>query len=341
MKVLLTVIIVIVASIVLYGCASSPSRVNELAKDNDNLGLDIVLNGQLVKLDDKFTLGNFYVAVSSIKQHANGNYVSSALPNQSNSISVTQYSKSPSDPWEFNGKTLFPAIEIHRTHCINKGGCVRRGTKPKICPDYEKQESPFIRVVTSWSGSGDTYSERLDKIKVNEYSKMTPTDVAALLVAAPLIAVLSIPFIPNIPRAIFCTMNEKSVEFDHDKFYDTVKAAIIAEYGSIKEYISDIQHASIVYKRLKAANDRAAKEVENAIRIEESRIQQLARDNYQLDYTIYILDKIPRQADWETYQVTIEKEIAAHYKEQLESINRQLDAHHETIYQRHGVKKPV
>jgi hypothetical protein len=254
-----------VVSFALTGCTSSPSRVNELPKDTDNLGMDIVLNGQLVKLDGKFTLDNFYVP--------------SELSNQSNWLSATQYSRSPVGPWEFNWKTLFPAIEIRRTDCVKSNYvCGEDGTSP-LCPAYPG--NPFFRVVTSESDSGDTYSQRVSKLERElerlESEEMTTTDVlgvtAVMVIAIPVIIVHQA--VDPIADAIICNNNEKSVEFDHDKFYDTVKTVIIAEYGSYKEFISDIQHASIVYKRLKATEDRAAKEVGNAIRIDASRTQQL------------------------------------------------------------------
>ena len=163
-----------VVSFALTGCTSSPSRVNELAKDTDNLGLDIVLNGELVKLDGKFTLGNFYVP--------------SALHKQKYGISATRYTRSPVGPWEFNWKTLFPAIEIHRTSCVTSNACGRDKKRP--CPAYPG--NPFFRVVnySLWpSGSGDNYSERVPELNRVE-SGMTPGE---LLVTVPVVAVIAIP----------------------------------------------------------------------------------------------------------------------------------------------------
>jgi hypothetical protein len=334
MKILHTIIIVIVASIILKGCASSPSRINELTKGNGNLGLDIVLNGRLVKLDEKFTLDNFYSVPSALPDN----------PVYHPYLTTTQastYTTSPSGPWEFNWKTFFPVIDILRATCPQKkGDCKSCKQETRVCDFYEKQESPFIRVSCGLNDYGYTYSQRLKRIESNEQFKRsmkntTAKDAAEMLVIVPLVtAALATAFIgrlPYIPGALAGACKEKFVEFDHDSFYDTVKAAVIAEYGSINEYISNIRHVSIVYKRLKAANDRTAKEVESAVQNGKSRLKNLLSetdtlDNYQVDYTAYILDKIPKQADWETYQVTIENEIAAHYKEQLESINRQLDA---------------
>ncbi|MEE9552257.1 MAG: hypothetical protein V3V89_04345, partial [Gammaproteobacteria bacterium] len=110
MKILHTVIVVIIASIVLKGCASSPSRTNELTKGNDNFGLDIVLNGRLVILDEKFTLDKFYSVPNALPDN----------PIYHPYLSTTQastYTTSASGPWEFNWKTLFPAIDIYRATC--------------------------------------------------------------------------------------------------------------------------------------------------------------------------------------------------------------------------------
>ncbi len=332
----LTFLTFIIATL-LAGCASAPTRINGLNFENSGLASDIELNGVLISHGDKFILNKSF-QIPTVPHDKNTDRLFGE-----NSVSFTYI---PAGPWEFNGSTLFPGFNSSSLRCADSEGCDR----------YNQLKGPFIHIDCEsfyWPESSKTYSQRLheierEKTKVDvEFPKpKTAGEAIGVIVAA---VGLGVVVVLKLPGAIITAgLNElgvcrkKMVWFDHDEFFDTVKEAVINDYGSIDAYVTDIRQASMAYNTLTNIDRNKRREIEALIQEWKNSINKLLPendniDNYHIRYSPYSLVKIPRKEDWSRKRAVIESDLLSHYTEQLASINRQLDSYNKAFKQRYGI----
>ena len=331
-----------IIAILLVDCASAPTRVNGLNLENSGLASGIELNGVLISHGDKFILDKSF-RVPTVP-HGKETYTLS--------VSFTDI---PAGPWEFNVSTLFPVFNSWSFHCKRR----ENQRAYDDCDHFNQLESPFIHIDCKKPYTPDsslTYSERLAEIKrekakikrENEYVELTAGDVAGVTIAVAgavtyMVLVAPVVLIDYGARELgMCAESDVIVWFDHDKFFDTVKEAIIYDYGSINAYVTDIRQASMAYNILANIDKDKREEIKVLIQEWKNSINKLlpendSIDNYHIRYSPYSLVKIPRKEDWSSKHLVIEYDLLSHYTEQFISINRQLDSYNKTLKQRYGI----
>jgi len=242
----------LVLALMMAGCASTPTRINELNLENPGVASGIELSGILIRDGGKFILDKSF--------HP-----------QNTDLSV-RFIFIPVGPWKFNGSTLFPGFNSLSRSC--KGG--------KACDRYKQYKGPFNHVdclkFYYAPNSRLTYSERLQIIereqarieekktkKDTEDTKLTAGEAAAVGAGAYAIVMSPLLILYAGVNEFGVCEGENIVWFDHDKFIDTVKKTIKKGYGNLDAYVTDIRQASVAYKALTSNNNNKRGEIEALI----------------------------------------------------------------------------
>jgi len=335
----------------LAGCASTPTRINGLNLENSGLTSDIELNGVLISHGDKFVLDKAFQipTVPSVSL--------ADIPTAPWDFSVS-FADIPTGPWEFNGSTLFPEFNSSSITCADSD------KKPwrEDCDRYNQLKGPFIYIECKTRfivpKSSITYSQRWNEIErektkiEREKTKVDDEYSTGEIIGGVVVTAAAGAFIVYMSPALIaevglnelgvCNDSERRVWFDHDEFFDTVKKAVINDYGSINAYVTDIRQATMAYNTLTNIDNDKRGGIESLILEWESSIDKLlpendSMDNYRIRYSPYTLVKIPRKEDWSRKRAVIESDILSHYAEQLTSINRQMDSYNKSLKQRYGI----
>ena len=353
----LTLFTFIIATL-LAGCASTPTRLDELNTENTGLTSDIKLNGVLISHGNKFVLDNAFRIPKAPWDY---------------SISFTDV---PTGPWEFYGYSFFPKFDSSSITCADSD-----------CDQFNQLKGPFINFeckaarsydpgpsIRYWGKTNEIerektevehdyiyeydpiYTDRegnkLDPEKIEVEDGLTIGDIIiGIPVGVVAIGAFGALAITNAPGVIIesglnklgiCTDSERRIWFDYDEYFDTVKKTILNDYGSINAYVTDIRQASMAYKTLSNIDNNKRVEVESLIREWDVSIDKLlpendSMDNYRIRYSPYALVKIPRKEDWSRKCAVIESDILSHYAKQLTSINRQMYSYNKLLKQRYGI----
>ena len=317
------------------GCTSTPTRVNGLNPENSGVTSDIELNGVLISHGDKFVLGKAF-QIPTVPH--------TDIPTPPGDFSVT-FTKFPTGPWKFNGSTLFPEFNSESFDCADSG-----------CNQYNQLKGPFINIECEktffYKMSSLTYSERLNLIELQNTAPEIDLTVGEAIGGAVGLGVIgTILIVAKGPDAAIvysknklgaCTDSKKTVWFDHDEFFDTVKKTILNDYGSINAYVTDIRQASKAANTLATINNDKRGEIETLIREWDTSLNKLlphnvSKDNYRIRYNPYDLVEIPRKQDWDRKLAIIESDILSHYAKQHRSINRQMDSYNKSLKQIYGI----
>lgn len=345
----------VVTLFILAGCASAPTRMTGLSLEHSVLASGVELNGVLISHGGKFVLDkSFQVPAVPHDKELDLLFIEDRV----------SFIYIPEGPWEFNGATLFPGFDSSSISCADSEVMPWRGD----CDLYSQSKGPFIHIDCKSfypPKSSLTYLQRLAEIRHEERkierekaetekektkvdAEYTTGEIIGGTVGVGLLGAWALLRAPGViaqaglNKLGACANSERRVWFDHDKFFDTVKEAIINDYGAINSYVADIRQASMAFNKLANIDKGKREEIESLIQeLEDSIEKQLPKydsiDNYRIHYSPYSLVKIPRNEDWSRRPVVIETDLLSHYIEQLTSINRQFNFYIKSLKQKYGI----